>query len=202
MKTIALIPARTGSQGIPNKNFRLLAGTSPVDRAIACCRAAGISTMVSSDQRPRDATWIHAPHVHQDTSSMVDVVLNALHYINATHLLCVQPTQPLRQPKHLKHAMRLLKTHLAVASVVQTEPVAKQFFMGDGRALGADWAERRQDAEPTYSYDGTVYGFSIDWFKQYRTFDPTRYYLFEILKSETCRLDDMEDWKIAERGLR
>ena len=42
-EVLAIVPARTGSRGIPNKNFRPLAGgPSCVDRALFCARQADI----------------------------------------------------------------------------------------------------------------------------------------------------------------
>ena len=39
----ALIPARVGSKGVPNKNWKPLNGKSCVQRAVECAQAAGIT---------------------------------------------------------------------------------------------------------------------------------------------------------------
>ncbi len=202
MPPLVIIPARTGSKGIPQKNWRPLVGKTPVDRAVECCRAAGLEHIfVSTDAtvEVKGAEMIYCPGVHQDESSAVDVVLNALWRIpDLDPILYVQPTQPLREPKHLKWALEQIKLRIgaSVASIVETEPMEKCFHRKYQNTV-----ERRQDATKTYHYDGTVYGFTRKDFlkrRDFSIFDTT----IEIPKSETCKLDDEQDWIIAERLLR
>lgn len=40
MRTVAIIPARGGSQGVPGKNLRPIGGIPLVARAVRACRAA------------------------------------------------------------------------------------------------------------------------------------------------------------------
>ena len=50
---LALIPARAGSKGIPNKNFRDLVGQSPAKRAVLCAVKAGIERIRISTNDPQ-----------------------------------------------------------------------------------------------------------------------------------------------------
>lgn len=52
MKSIAMIPARMGSQRLKQKNLRELAGVSLIARAIRKCRAAGVF----------DEIWVNSEH--------------------------------------------------------------------------------------------------------------------------------------------
>lgn len=218
---LMIIPARVGSKGIPGKNFKPLAGVSPVQRAVGVvhevirCMSGGISLVTSDLPHVWDTAWQehglpmvyhHAPApLHTDTCSMVDVVLDVLkHYPGPDDqkVLLVQPTQPLREPKHLEQAITLLdKYNPSVASAVEVEPAAKLYYWGFRRVEGRG-VERRQDAEPTYACDGTVYAFRRWWFNTELAFTGLLTKMMVIPPSETARLDTPFDWEMAELRLR
>jgi CMP-N-acetylneuraminic acid synthetase len=209
MSGLAIIPARVGSQGIPRKNWTALAGETPVHRAIVCAERAGLSWVLSTDH-PDAQQWygahsLYAPApLHTETCSMVDVVLDVLKRVPGPpdqKVLLVQPTQPLRTPDHLRHALALLDIHASVASVVEAEPAAKLYFEGFWPVTG-ERKERRQDARPTYRCDGTVYGFRRGVFEMAKTFVAFGTHMLVIPPEETARLDTPFDWEMAERRLR
>jgi CMP-N,N'-diacetyllegionaminic acid synthase len=237
----ALIPARSGSKGIPKKNFKPLAGgPSAVERAIACAQAAGIREIeVSSDCDGGAFSWRHDPDVFvgqlyrpaalaQDDIPMIDVVKHALDQVPGEPediWLLLQPTQPLREPKHLIAAIELLRTSEvdSVVSVValprthapefQCEIVepddtfAPQYLPGELRpicefdSLGARPATR-QSVRQTYIFDGTVYAFWRETVTRTGTIYGESTFPLIIPPSETCALDTPEDWIDAERRLR
>jgi CMP-N-acetylneuraminic acid synthetase len=205
MTNLVIIPARTGSKGIPNKNWRPLNGKTPVQRAIDCCREAGLTNIVVSTDHPNpnlDVQVIYAPEVHRDSSSSLEVVSRVLTVACGDILLYVQPTQPLRCPRHLLDAIHWLEEGASrVASIAESEPAAKLIYRYGDRVLSSAPLERRQDCARTYYFDGTVYGVWRTDFQQYRSLTAGAT-LLEIPKSETCKLDDLEDWKIAEIRVR
>ena len=213
---LAIIPARTGSVGIPNKNFRPLAERSPVDRALALCHAMRLAVVVSSNKpwcvdhlEPNDQLF-YAPDVHTDTSPMVDVVNNVLRRIPGPPnqpILLLQPTQPFRTEQHLLDALNLLKKPFvdSVVSVVPTESPDKLHRIKDGilRPWGARVlpVERRQDALPAYRRNGTVYAFWRRTVEVYRNLYGRTTLPLIIKPEESCWLDTMADWADAERRL-
>ena len=144
VSVLALIPARSGSKGVPNKNFASLAGRSPLNRVIDVCNALrGILTnyVVSSDvdwaanervfeDEPmwRYGRWLLRPaELAQDDTPMIAVVQHALRDIPGPPnqiLVLLQPTQPLRKPEHITKAISLLRESGAdsVVSVVELPP--------------------------------------------------------------------------------
>jgi CMP-N,N'-diacetyllegionaminic acid synthase len=210
---LAIIPARVGSKGIPGKNFRLLAGRSPVQRAVDVVFEAGIPSLVTSDSEWLQwefARWPDTWHeanapLHTDTCSMVDVVLDVLkHYPGPDDqkVLLVQPTQPLREPKHLEQAIAMLDTCDSVASVVEVEPAEKLYDKDLCPVLDWGGTERRQDAAKTYACDGTVYAFRRWWFNIRPAFIGLLTKMMVIPPSETARLDTPFDWEMAELRLK
>ena len=228
MSTYALVPARYGSKGIPHKNHRPLAGgLSPMWRAVECVRAVtDIDTIIVSadcDEAPwnvPDKTgrlrYLRRPDIlAQDDTPMLDVVKDAmLSYSGAPDdvWLIVQPTQPLRQPKHLQQAVALLQESQSdsVVSVVelplthspdlvcQITPKGRLYRWG-----GTWWGAfpNRQAAGRAYIRDGTVYAFwrrNLDGESDFYGVDVRP---LIIPASETCSLDTPEDWAEAERRL-
>jgi CMP-N-acetylneuraminic acid synthetase len=222
---LAIIPARTNSRGIPNKNFAKLAGHSPVFRAIQCCDDAGIPFVLTTDGLVRMSTRPLQPSEYlirdkalaQDDTPMIDVVRHALaNTLGGPDqiVLLVQPTQPLRTPKHLRDAVKWMQAGArSVVSVTDTEPYERTMVLDDEGNLKTfvrhplDFKERRQEADPLYRRDGTVYAFrradatcpsahysAMPWYTS-----PCRP-LF-IPKDETTELDTPEDWRIAEARL-
>jgi CMP-N-acetylneuraminic acid synthetase len=134
---------------------------------------------------------------------MLDVVLDVFNTYPGDYdqkVLLVQPTQPLREPKHLRKAIDCLEWTDSVASVVEVEPAAKLYYAGFEKV--AEGVERRQDARKTYACDGTVYGFRRGWFKWYKQFRGPYTHQLVIPPEETARLDTPFDWEMAELRLR
>ena len=177
-----LIPARAGSKRIPGKNFRPLAGLSPIMRALCVARAAGFQPRISTDAaylveaRPRHPAILVRPAGYAlDTTEMVTVVAHAMQCLPGDPIVLVQPTQPLRRPEHLTAALALLTPD--VDSVVT---IGLDRFVRDGTAY-VFWRK-------TVAHFGTIYGEQI--------------VLLPIPAQETCPLDTPEDWREAERRLR
>jgi CMP-N,N'-diacetyllegionaminic acid synthase len=134
MSVLALIPARSGSKGIPGKNFRRL-GDSPINitaLAVGCAVSAGCDVVaVSSDVQPNAPVWLQPhpwrPWIHrpaelaQDDTPMIAVVQHALEQLPGKPddiIVLLQPTQPFRTPERVKEAIALLQTTPAAESVV------------------------------------------------------------------------------------
>jgi CMP-N,N'-diacetyllegionaminic acid synthase len=215
---LAIVPARSGSRGIPNKNFRCFRiGPSPVFLAISAAEHAGIGTIaVTADGPPiagRDKAngqrlmyLRRPPALAQDDTPMIDVVQHALEQISGPFdqiVLVLQPTQPLRTPAHLTQAIALMAEADSVVSVTPAESPDKLLMILGGRLqpFMAQLVERRQDARPAYRRDGTVYATRRSWIMGGTLYGPKTVPLI-IPKGETCALDDLDDWADAERRLK
>lgn len=238
MSVLAIIPARSGSKGIPNKNFRPIAGVSPVSRAMGCAMALGLHSIVCSSDVPigepfGEFGWLpRPPELAQDDTPMIAVVQHVLAQIPGPPdqiIVLLQPTQPLREPKHILQALELLTHEVdSVVSVVEVpclyNPLA-QMDIEDGRLCA--WVEswddnrvvegpligervsslwmlpsRRQDSECTYIRDGTVYAFWRKTVEKHGNIYGSRVRPLIIPTSETQALDTEADWIEAERRLR
>ncbi len=217
---LAIIPARANSKGVPGKNVRALVGVSPIDRAIRCAIEAGCLTYLSTDLSGNDwgvSVIRRPPDLAQDDTPMIDVVRHVLAAVPGPSeqiIVLLQPTQPLRTPAHVQAAMARLEAGDcdSVVSVVELplthSPDLVWQRVGDWvrpwptKTIRRHDMTRRQDATPACIRDGTVYAFwrkTVSW---YGTLYGDRCRALVIPASESCPLDDMEDWAEAERRLR
>ena len=224
MNVLALIPARVGSKGIPRKNFKPLAGKSPLTRAVECVHAAGLPWPVVTsdgdkfrDGPDADCRWLHAhAPLHTDECPMIDVVTDALARVPGPSdqiIVLLQPTQPMRQPKHIRAAIALLQETQA-DSVVSVKELPRDLSprlvcdIADGRLWpwidGFDWDDVpgcRQHCTPVYQREGTVYAFRRQTVERYRNIYGQDVRPLIIPAEDTCSLDSLADWAEAERRL-
>jgi CMP-N,N'-diacetyllegionaminic acid synthase len=229
MSVLAIVPARIGSKGIPRKNFRDLAGRPPWMRAVTCAWDAGIiEVVVSSDATLSETVlapngqgqlrYLKAPApLHTDDCAMVDVIKDVLARVPGPEdQVCVllQPTQPLREPKHVQAAIALLEDLKAdsVVSVVElprTHHPLMQFGIdcvrGELVPWGGSWstlAPTRQSLGQTFTRDGTCYAFRRSTVTMHGNIYGSMVVPLIIDPRETCPLDSEADWVDAERRLR
>ena len=184
---LALIPARGGSKGLPDKNLKPLVGQSLIARAAAVARDSGVvDRIVLSTDSPDiaeegrrcgiEVPFMRPPALAGDDTPMLPVITHAIDALGAAGwtpaiVLLLQPTSPLRQPWHLRQAVERLREsgadsvvsvvevprHLSPDYVMRLEDGELKLFLPDGERV-----TRRQDARAAYVRDGTVYAFWTD----------------------------------------
>ena len=170
MDTVALVPARGGSKGIPRKNLALLAGKPLLAWTLEAARGAETVTriVVSTDDDEIAATarehgaevLRRPPEVAADDVPMLDVIRHAVGALGACDVLVLlQPTSPLRRAEHVDGAVRLLVDSGAdcVVSVVEVphryEPESLM-DLRDGRLVARSAPGTRQAKERVYARNG------------------------------------------------
>jgi len=113
-ETVAVIPARAGSKGVPDKNIRLLSGRPLVEWSIAAAlRSSRIDrVIVSTDSESYAETcramgaevpFLRPPEISGDRSTDFEFVLHMLdwlkvHAVEPSTIVHIRPTTPLRDP--------------------------------------------------------------------------------------------------------
>ena len=122
---LAVVPARGGSKGIPRKNLRLLRGQSLVARAVeAGLRAELVSRVVCSTDDVEiadvaraagaEVPFLRPAELAADASEDWPVFVHALNWLEQHEgwipdlVVNLRPTSPLRRPRHVDDAIRLL----------------------------------------------------------------------------------------------
>jgi CMP-N,N'-diacetyllegionaminic acid synthase len=141
-RVLAIVPARSGSKGIPNKNLALLKGVSLIGRAGLVLEAASFvdARMLSTDSDEYaeegrrfglDSWFLRPASLSDDAAGAVETCQHALlqsehHYGTSFDvILIVEPTSPLRGARDLERVTRLLLDSRA-DSAVTVSPLASK----------------------------------------------------------------------------
>jgi CMP-N,N'-diacetyllegionaminic acid synthase len=211
--TLAVVPARMGSRGIPNKNRREFCGKPLVSWAIECGIRTCDRVAVTSDDpfilelaKQYGAEAIERPaELARDETPMLPVLQHAFacqgEGVGAVVLL--QPTSPLRTDEQVSKALLLLKWGEeppdSVVSVVQIPPhMSPDFacFLSGGLLLMPK-ATRRQDCLPAFYRDGMVYAIRAGRLMHGDMYGRCVPLLLSV--DESCTIDDEADWIRAEQ---
>jgi CMP-N,N'-diacetyllegionaminic acid synthase len=157
MKTLALIPARGGSKGVPKKNIRPLSGYPLIAYSIAASlRCEGIErTIVSTDSEEiaeiarfygAEVPFMRPSEFAHDRSPNIDFILHALDWLKKNegtepeYIVQVLPTTPLRDPRLMNQAIGAIRSNPAATSLRSVhelpEPPQKMMGISDGFLTG------------------------------------------------------------------
>ena len=126
VRTLAIIPARGGSKGLPGKNIRPLAGLPLIAHAIRAARDADEldACIVSTDSEKiariakkygGDVPFLRPARIAKDTSRDIEYIAHALFELKKLRgwepeiIVMLQPTTPGRTGHDIDHAIRLLR---------------------------------------------------------------------------------------------
>jgi CMP-N-acetylneuraminic acid synthetase len=226
MQTIAIIPARGGSKGIPRKNLSLCGGKPLVGRTIELARqTAGIARVVVSTDDPEIADTarrfgaeaiLRPLEISGDTAASELALLHVLDRLEQTEnylpdlVVFLQCTSPLTAPEDVEGTIQtLLKTGAdsAFAAVPFHHFIWRQTRSGEAAGVNHNPTGRpmRQERDPHYLETGAVYVMRVPGFKRarHRFFGKT---VLHVTPSERCleidEPDDLVRAEIALEGLR
>ena len=120
--TVALIPARAGSKGVPNKNIRMLGGCPLIGWSIAACKLAGSinRTIVSTDSEEyaqiarglgAEVPFLRPAEISGDSSTDYEFIKHALDWLERNvgepdYIVHIRPTSPFRAPEMIDLAVK------------------------------------------------------------------------------------------------
>ena len=171
MKIIALIPARSGSKRIPNKNIKLLGGKPLMAWSIECARALRLETWVTTDSdeyadlaNELGAYALMRPAaLASDSAGDFDVIRHALQEVPGDLVVYLRPTTPFREAKRVWVAIKIMG-HYDYTGLRSVEEMPESAFKCFGLKGGflqplskvdiTDWPNQR--CPKTYKPNGYV----------------------------------------------
>jgi CMP-N,N'-diacetyllegionaminic acid synthase len=221
-KVLALVPARRGSKGLPLKNIRPLGGKPLLAWPIEMARQSRhVDRVVISTDDPEfaaigqaagaDAPFLRPAALASDSSPSIDFVLQALDTLAAAgehydYLALLEPTSPLTETSDLDAALEeLLDRRLeadaivGVAAITSTHPafavrIAAGGLIAPYAAPSFGQLPRRQDIEPLYSLDGSLYISTTAALRSERSFYHGRTLPFIMPRWKSFEVDDLVDF--------
>ena len=143
--SIAIIPARSGSKSILDKNIVKLAGFPLIAFSIAAAKLSrGVSrVIVSTDseeyaeisrQFGADVPFIRPSDISGDNASDIDFMVHAMNWFDENEPLTpeywihLRPTTPLRDPKHITEALQQIAHREDATALRSAFPCAESPF--------------------------------------------------------------------------
>lgn len=226
MKNIAIIPARSGSKGLPNKNIRPLNGVPLMAYTIRAALNSGMfeHVMVSTDSEEyaqiakewgAEVPFLRSAATSTDMSSswsVVREVLDRYEQLGQTFdtVALLQVTSPMRTGENIVQAYKQMEEKGAnsLYSICETGYplnccmlIPESLDMNEAiQAVEEDPAayRPRQTQPVVYRSNGAIYLYRVDAFQT----DPypyaTKCYGFIMDKIYSTDVDDLEDFTIAE----
>ncbi|EHI61345.1 cytidylyltransferase domain-containing protein [Hungatella hathewayi] len=223
MKNIAIIPARSGSKGLPDKNILPLAHKPMLAYTIEAAIKSNIFdyVMVSTDSEQyagiaqmygADVPFLRSDQTASDKASSWDVVREVLEKLKVAGktfdvVTLLQPTSPLRDADDIKGAMKLFIQQKAktVVSVRETDHPLEWSFLIDKNNSMEDFARsayrnmRRQDLPKRYIENGAIYITQVEKLMAPQSdiyLDGCYAYIME--KNHSYDIDDKFDFELVE----
>jgi CMP-N,N'-diacetyllegionaminic acid synthase len=222
MSTLALIPARGGSKGLPGKNVRALAGLPLIEHSLrlaALCPEVD-RTVVSTESEEiasvaRSAggeVLVRPAELAADETPMLPVLCHAVDALPEYELLLLlDPTSPGRLPADVAAAHRLLAADPNADGVVSvSEPPFNPIWhavvdrdgyleplLSEARAYS-----RRQDVPRVLRINAALYLFRTSFLRrETETWINGRHLILEIPEARAFHIDDEADLRRSELAL-
>jgi CMP-N,N'-diacetyllegionaminic acid synthase len=221
---LALVPARGGSKGIPDKNIRPLAGHTLLHYAAQAALASGMvdRTVLTTDsdriaaegrRAGLEVPFMRPAALALDDTPMLPVVEHAVSALAQSGwepeiVVLLQPTSPLRTGAHIRAAVEALRAtradsvvtvvelprHLSPDYVMRIDEGRLVPFLPEGTRI-----TRRQDTRPAFVRDGTAYVFWTKTLRDQRSIYGGHCHPLVVAPNESITIDTPDDWDAAER---
>jgi len=218
---LAIIPARSGSKGLKDKNIKKLNGkpliSYTIEAALKSEIFADILVSTDSEEYKRIAetygAWVpflRSRELSEDTTRTSEVIENVLLELEKMgkkydSFMVLQPTSPLRNEDDIKAAAQLFfeKDANSVVSMCECEhsPLWTRVLHSDYCLDGflSNLKEvRRQDLKKFYRLNGAIYLVKTDYFIRYRDYYKSKSYAFIMDRSRSVDIDNIDDFRYVE----
>lgn len=224
-KIVALIPARSGSKGLPKKNIIDFLGKPLLAWSIEAAKHSQYVDLVilSTDSQEiadiglrygAEAPFLRPQDISQDTSSSMELIKHAVEYIEKAYsekfdiLVLLEPTSPLRtsididlalekliEVENAKSLVSLGKVELQHATI--QVGISNEGFVTLPLSTELLKHKKRQDLPENFFLDGSLYISYIHELLRHETFVHNKTVAFQMPKWKTIEIDDVYDYEMA-----
>lgn len=226
MKRLAIIPARSGSKGLPDKNIRLLSGKPLMAYSIEAARDSGLfdRVYVSTDSEKykeigedygASVPFLRPENLAGDAASSWDVVKQALDVFEEMgevyeEIALLQPTSPLRSAGDIRKAHELMEEKEAWAVIgvcpMDHSPLWSNTLPEDGSLAGFIRPETvglaRQALPEYYRINGAMYFIKKACLDKIEKLYENKCFAYVMPAERSVDIDTITDFYLAEAFLK
>ena len=217
-RTIAVVPARSGSKGFRNKNIAKLNGKTLLELAVGVARdCEHIDEVIVSTDSPvyesiataagATSFGLRRPELSGDTVKSIAVVLDLLESMkdSADVLVLLQPTSPLRTPKEISDMVQMVQDQdvdavVSLSRVNEPHPYKLKTMNDDGDIRPfiekSDSEIPRQLLPQAFRLSGSIYVNTVSSLLSERTFLPEKTKGYVV--NRCLNIDGEEDFLLLE----
>lgn len=223
-KVLAIVPARSGSKGLPGKNIRNMCGKPLIAWSIEKAKkSAYLDTVLVTTDSPEIADvakrygayvpFLRPDELATDKASTYDVIRHALAFLKDRDgasfdlVVLMEPTSPLREDDDVDRMLEKLVAKyeefdsiVSVGEVNEHPSIMKRLTETGLVSFCPELQQttRRQDNEPAYFPYGVAYIAKTEVLLAENTFYTRRCTYFKIKQYQNCEIDDIYGFLCAE----
>jgi CMP-N,N'-diacetyllegionaminic acid synthase len=220
---LAIIPARSGSKGLPDKNIKIINGKPLIVWSIeAGLKSKYIDRLIVSTDSEKyaeiakdfgaEVPFIRPDKISTDESSRKDVIKHSLDFFKNKnelydYIVLLEPTSPLTTETDIDTSIEKLLLDKSAESIVgvSLSEVSHPDFLVNLKNGFLNFINenqkssviRRQDLEDLYFYDGTLYISEVDKYLE-KEFYHEKTLGYVTPKWKSLEIDDMYDFIMVE----
>ena len=217
MKKIAIITARSGSKGLPNKNVLFVNGKPLMAYSIEAALESEEfeKIIVSTDSQEYIDLLSHYPiefikrsvELSSDKASsfvVIEDVLNRYSHVDYDYFVLLQPTSPLRTAQHIQEANKKFEAHFdkfdflvsvsdAHKPTTLTRPIDEDESLKNFKLDYSNYA--RQQYHPEYSPNGAIFSAKPRAYLEQKHFYGEKCVAYFMAKEVSVDIDDRLDFE-------
>lgn len=218
---LAIIPARSGSKGLPGKNIKLLNGKPLIAYTIeAALQAEHIDRVIVSTDDMRIASiaieygaeipFLRPTELAKDTTLSIDVYRYTIKRLEEdfgiaiSEIVILQPTSPLRSSQHIDEAIFLFKernAHSVISYCEEHHPIVWHKRLTQDQKFVNIFDDvilkNRQAEQPTYYPNGAIYILKKHLLETDRYYSEHSY-AYIMNRNVSIDIDTIEDFEYCE----
>lgn len=223
-KVLAIVPARSGSKGLPNKNIKEFCGKPLLAWPIQAARSSAYidCVAVSTDSQKyadiasnylAEVPYLRPEELAKDTATSFDVIDHCLKWYKENknmifkYVVLLEPTSPLTEAEDIDKAIEFLEKSSVAKSLV-TVVKAESFHPDFCVTLGSNalikphngFANnvRRQDLKDIFFLDGSLYVSEVESLLKYKGFYHEETLGLQLEDYKSIEIDSLKDFICAE----
>ena len=217
MKKIAIITARSGSKGLPNKNVLFANGKPLMAYSIEAALESGEfeKVIVSTDSQEYIDLLSHYPiefvkrsaELASDKASsfvVIEDVLNRYSHVDYDYFVLLQPTSPLRTAQHIQEANAKFEANfekfdflVSVSDAHKPTTLTRQIDEDESlKNFKLDYSNyARQQYHPEYSPNGAIFSAKPQAYLEQKHFYGEKCIAYFMAKEVSVDIDDRLDFE-------